>query len=73
METICSAETSVDFQRTTRHYMLEERTFQTRYDSQGHGGGIWTRLHSPPQPSTVALWVVEEKVKKVKLSQCSTN
>jgi hypothetical protein len=28
MEVICSSETSVDFQRTTRHYIPEDRSLQ---------------------------------------------
>jgi hypothetical protein len=28
MEATCLAETSVDFQRTARHYILEDRTFR---------------------------------------------
>jgi hypothetical protein len=31
MEAICSSEISVDFQRTTRHYIPEERTLHNNH------------------------------------------
>jgi hypothetical protein len=36
MEAICSSETSVDFQRTTRHYIPEDSTLQDMATFRGH-------------------------------------
>jgi hypothetical protein len=46
MEATCSAETAVDFQRTTRRYISEDRTLQGWFDLSGHVNFQNSRLWS---------------------------
>jgi hypothetical protein len=55
MGTICSSETSVDFQRTTRRYILEDRTLVYYFDQMSSPLNSTQRIPSNPRSGAIFL------------------